>query len=129
MISVRHAEPGDMAFVRSAWFQSFWHETMREKEITFEDYKVGQNRRMDRLIDAGETLVAYAADVPDEILGFAVFGDDTLHYVYVKTVYRRRGIATGLIRSRAKSYSCKTPLFRKMKMQLQYNPYAVEDFE
>lgn len=128
-VSVRYMSPDDERFVRASWFESYWKECQRERGISFEDYQAGQNRRLDALLERSEILVAFAPAAPDEILGYAVIEGEALHYTYVKAIYRRRGIATGLIRSRAKTYSAKTPGMKKLlaKVPLQFNPYTIED--
>jgi GNAT superfamily N-acetyltransferase len=121
--------PDDERFVRASWFESYWMDYQRERGIAFADYKAGQNRRIETLLERSEVLVAFAPAAPDEILGYAVIEGEALHYTYVKSIYRRRGIATGLIRSRAKTYSVKTPGMKKLlaKVPLQFNPYTIED--
>lgn len=128
LISVRLMEPGDRAFVAASWFESYWKATASQ-EMDYETYKAGQSARIDRALNEGLTHVVYAKQYPDEILGYAVFTGEArnvLQYVYVKSVYRKQGIASGLAR-RAVDFTHKTragqPLVKKLN--LKFNPYAV----
>lgn len=125
-IGVRRAILDDMRFVAASWFESYWKSTAIQ-EMSFGTYKPGQDALINRLIDRSEIFVAHAAGVPDEILGYAVIEGDVLHYTYVKSVYRRHGIARGLVRSRAKRYTHRTRLGEKIAkaLNLGYDPYAV----
>ena len=128
LISVRLMAPEDRAFVAASWFESYWKGTMNQV-VDYTTYKEGQAAVIDKALNSGLTHVVYAQQYPDEILGYAVFtgvGRDVLQYVYVKSVYRRQGIATGLAR-RARAYTHKTragqPLVKSLK--LRFDPYAV----
>jgi GNAT superfamily N-acetyltransferase len=44
-------------------------------------------------------LVTCAADDPDQILGFLVHEGPVVHYLYVKELFRRKGLATALLDS------------------------------
>lgn len=88
-------EPSDERFVYASWFESFL-KANRLHDIPFEVYKVGMQARIERLIKRSEVRVACATAVPDEILGYAVVENGALHWLYVKSVYRRQGIARTL---------------------------------
>jgi GNAT superfamily N-acetyltransferase len=126
-VGVRLATADDMRFVAASWFESYWKAVASQEGMDYlTAYRPGQDALIRRLVGRSETIVAHAVDIPDEILGYAVLEDDVLHYVYVKSVYRRRGIATGLVRARAKRYSQRTRLGEKLvkPLALEFNPYA-----
>jgi len=128
LISVRLMAPEDRAFVAASWFESYWKGTMNQV-VDYAVYNPGQAALIDKALDEGLTHVVYAKQYPDEILGWANFTGvhrDVLQYVYVKSVYRKQGIATGLCR-RARAYTHKTragqPLVKSLR--LRFDPYAV----
>lgn len=126
-VGVRRATTDDMRFVSASWFESYWKATARDLGVPFGAYKPGQDALIRRLTAAGDVLVAYLISVPDEILGYSVIENETLHYVYVKSVYRRQGIATGLIQHRAARYSHKTrgAKWIAASLGLTYDPYTL----
>jgi GNAT superfamily N-acetyltransferase len=118
----------DGKFIHSSWHTAYW-KTSARKYLTRETYDAGQDRRIDRLIFQSHVLVAFFPEVPDEILGWACMRDDVLHYVYVKAVYRRRGIATGLVAGRASCYTHATDRVGEAfaaSIGAVLNPYRLE---
>ena len=126
LIGVREALESDRPFIASSWFESYWKATARQEGLAYGLYQFGQGRLIDALLARSRTLVVHAAEMPDEILGYAVLERDILHYAYIKSVYRRRGIALGLIRKHAKSYTHKTRLGEKVAraLSLTFDPYG-----
>lgn len=127
IIGVRLALPDDMRFVSASWFESYWKATMVQEMPEYASYKAGQDALIRRLVERSQVTVAFAKEVPDEILGYAVMEGEVLHYAYVKSVYRRHGICKGLIRSRAARYTHKTRLGEKVAetLELEFNPYLL----
>ena len=125
---VRPATESDLRFVRSSWKTDFWKNHAR-KSMSHGVYSPGQARRIERLLGRSGTLVAYFPEVPDEVLGWAVVEHDVLHYVYVKSSYRRVGIAKGLTIGRVRWYSHPTNEAGRCFMrsiEAQFNPYTAE---
>lgn len=124
--SVRPAIDADITFVRASWHTNFWK--FARKRLEKKVYDPEQERRINRLVFKSRVLVAFFPEVPDEILGWSCISGDTLHYVYVKSVYRRRGIATGLVPG-VKTYTHATDrvgeAFAK-SIGAQFNPYLLE---
>jgi len=129
LIRARLATADDLRFVCAAWFESYWKSTMRPLCL-FEEYKAGQDARIRRLIEKSKATVVYAAEIPDEILGFSVIEPGILHYAYVKVAYRRQRIAESLVQAAGvKYYTHQTPLGRVFAthLGLLFNPYLLED--
>lgn len=95
-IALRKATTEDLKFVHSSWVTNYGH-VWGYKNMPISLFKAEMDAYVDRRTANDTVLIAYFPDVPDEILGWACFSGDTLHYVYVKGVYRRSGIATGLV--------------------------------
>jgi hypothetical protein len=73
-------------------------------------------------------LVAYAAHETAHILGFSVSEGSTLHYIFVKAVYRRMGVASGLLTSQLVTFSHKAGKAGTAFLRfhgLKYNPLAI----
>ena len=126
--SIREATDADTRFVHSSWHTDFW-KTHAHKRILKEVYDASMDKRIDRLVFRSRVLVAYFPEVPDEILGWSCLEGDTLHYVYVKGVYRRKGIGTGLVRGLAKWYTHPTDREGRVFMErqsLKFHPFKLE---
>jgi hypothetical protein len=126
-LTIRLAQPADMNFVAASWFTSYWKNTARAEGIEQPVYTRGMNQLIDGLLQRSDVIVAVLDEVPDEILGYAVVEDGACHWVYVKSVYRRRGIATGLLRSTARRFSLQTSQGKKLaaKLGLAYDPFSL----
>jgi hypothetical protein len=131
LISLRLMTDDDRRFVASSWFESFWKNSERHRGIAFSVYRPHMDTRINRLLDAGETLIVHAAHIPDEILGYVVFDVDreAIHWCYVKSAYRGEGIATALCKGRGKWYThaagdAGTRLARTLGFE--FNPYLSE---
>lgn len=125
-IKVRLAAAGDLPFVYSSWYKA--HRPY-QKHVANSEYADGHNARMRNLVSRARTIVAYSADYPDEILGYAVIEDETCHFVYTKAVYRRMGIASGLVKGSCKWYTHwmgeQGRSFAEA-VGLTYNPYRLD---
>ena len=126
--TLRRATSEDLRFVHSSWHTSYW-KTWANKRMSRSVYNEGQDIRINRLLEDCVTIVAYFWEAPTEVLGWACSYDTTVHYVYVRGVYRRNGIGKGLVPDGAKYYSHQTDavggLFVK-NLGLEFNPYSME---
>lgn len=99
-IKIRELRPNDMSFVLSSWIKSFYAGGTGYKEARSVFHK-GMESIIRRNISAKNFIVLIACLEEDEdaIFGYAAFGlDYTLHYVFVKDIYRKVGIAKRLLR-------------------------------
>jgi len=95
-VKVRKVKKADLPFILSSWFESYWKAHASKRGLAYETYKSYQDDLIKRLLHRSLVLVACPVFDDTEILGYSVTEGSTLHYVYVKSVYRRMGIATGL---------------------------------
>lgn len=133
-IRLREPTRSDFKAVRAQWLSAYWDRYAEGRHIPKSIFYQEHGQLVDRLLVESEAVVAYLEPVPDEILGWAVFTSETLHYVYVKHIYRRKGLATGLV-LHANSDDRKLLYFshgvtapgRNLadKFGLQFNPYKV----
>lgn len=145
-VGIRYATADDLRFVASTWFHAVLKSGASVNELPYSIFKLGMEANIQELLKRSQTLVAFATAQPDEILGYAVTevkqvwepkhpngGDQNLqraettvcHHAYVKSMYRRQGIARSLLGS-IKTYTHPaTPGAGKkfaVALGLTYNP-------
>lgn len=124
-IHVRPALESDRPFLHSSWFQSYWKNHAIDK-IPRAIYNKHQDNLIDKLLNRSHVSVAFIPEVPDEILGWSCVEESTLHWAYVKSLYRKNGIAKMVIPIGLQYYSHYTNApGRKFleKLGMQFNPY------
>ena len=91
-------------------------------------YHAGHGALVDRLLRHSATTVAFLPEEPDEILGWVCTDGFILHYVYVKQAYRRRDVATKLLRAdvmRFCTHETRAGRAFVSKFGLRFNPYLL----
>lgn len=137
MIAYRNMEDRDRDFVISSWSTSF-KASFAAGMIYTEDWPDVMHKQIERVLARPDarTVIAYERKAREFIYGFAC-GDvsadagfldpnerkrpaPVLFYVYVKSSYRRQGIAKGLVAelgidtSKAFLYACKTEIVTRV---------------
>ena len=101
LLDIRAARQNDRAFIVNSWketMKAFWLAEML--------------KQIGRLSTKAEVRVACDKEDPDSIAAFAVFEGPVLHFVYVRQILRKQGIARDLLKSlELTTYSQTTPLF------------------
>lgn len=91
---IRAARPDEQRFIASSWVASY-AESDFARQLARADYFAGQNRLVDAILARASVRVDERDDI---IAGWACTeGADVVHYVYVRQLYRREGVARGLL--------------------------------
>ena len=85
--------PQDEAFLYASWRNALWYAEDRDDSLSEKFYRVA-TQEIRKLIDRPNVKIRIAcmSDNADHIVGFAVFEDKHLHWIYVKSDYRNSGI-------------------------------------
>lgn len=95
--SIRPAIPGDTNFLINSWVSEARH-APAARFVRDSEYFVDQRQLVLDLLRTSETLVACSPDEEDHIFGYIVFGPGpVVSWVYVKSAYRRIGLADVLL--------------------------------
>lgn len=107
-VALRQRLSGDVPFIFSSWLKSYCK--AKERRLARVDrtarfdvraYYESQDCTINRLLKRCEVLVACGPAEPSDLFGYVVFGrgEDScvLHWVYVKQIFRRMGLARHLI--------------------------------
>lgn len=96
---IREAKGADLNFIYKAWTESFRYHSgigkTHRNHVFFTEYP----KVIDQILSSPDTkvLIVNAPDQEDVIIGFLAYAPLTIHYVFVKNVFKRMGIATALI--------------------------------
>lgn len=124
-LQIRAALPQDHNFILATWLKSYRELVMQkpvpERDIYFREHQ----KKIKEKLESAKCLVA-TTDDSDQICGFICYESDAVHYVFVKTVFRRYGIANKLLDAAAhlsefSHFTKFTPFFQRRK--LTFNPY------
>lgn len=127
----RFATPEDTQFIERSWHESLWKTTyMGHKDLQWDDYKSGQDLLIKRILSKVRPVALCYKPTPDLLLGYIVVENDTLHWCYVKNIYRRQHVATALLKTfpQVKQYSQKVRRNGAKwlsHINLKYNPYTL----
>ncbi len=99
-IVVRLARKKDIAFITSSWLKSY-RDSEAVRGVPNGTFYRLHHKVLETIIPRSIVAVAVAQDDPDQIIGWvcAERNDSylTIHYVYVKYMFRRHGVAKKLI--------------------------------
>lgn len=95
MITIRSPHQADAAFVISSWLSS--HQEHWKPFVTAPTFNRSYRPFVEKCLSTSTILIAALEDEPDTILGYIVFKDNVIHYIYVKYPLRRQGLARKLI--------------------------------
>jgi GNAT superfamily N-acetyltransferase len=80
-----------------------------------------------KALERSSILVAVNEEDPDQFIGWMVNEKDCVHFIYVKALFRKQGIATQMLDTLGDSwleFSHISPvIWRTKKFKFSYNPY------
>ena len=91
---IRAYVPTDEAFVMDSWKQSMMHVYTWVPRDTY--YRV-MDRALARILGNSQVLVAHEPADHNQIYGWICFGEDCVHYCFVKQAFRLQGIGKALL--------------------------------
>lgn len=135
-LTIRAACNDDLNFILNSWLKSNRKTHKTESKVYYEYY----SQVVIELLRRSQTLVVVQEEYPDIIVGYLCFeytrSIPTLHYLYVKELWRNRGVAQMLLNSVLSSPNqlciCthQTPASKKYLSDRYkssiYNPYILE---
>lgn len=137
--TVRAYRPTDLAFIKATFLRGIYYGFGGDDKKGGEGWfgSIPKNIFMDnysRLADAllANSLVNIACltDDPDTIVGYSIVSNDfmTLHFVYVKKAWRRKGVARLLVPAHFNQATHLTALGRSLLKKFPtavFNPFSI----
>lgn len=128
LVTIRDSEPGDHNFVlatflRGLYYGDSWF-TMIPKSIFMDQY----HAILEILINSPgvDIKVCCLKDDPEVILGYSIYSNTVLHFVYVKRSWRAIGIAKSLVPINISATTHLTDVGRKLLRDhpsVVFNPF------
>jgi GNAT superfamily N-acetyltransferase len=133
LYAIRGAEAGDRNFVIKSFLLGLYYGESWFSAIPKDIFMLNYKSIASALVDSPKNLVVVAClpDDPTVILGYSILSADgtTIHWVYVKQPWRRRGIMTKLLPVSALTITHLTALGQTLKNKLKpgliFNPFAL----
>jgi GNAT superfamily N-acetyltransferase len=121
---VRNVRIEDLNYIYDTWLNGlyFGNETFRlMREHIF---KQNYQKVLEALIPNTVIKVCALKDDIDTIIGYAVYRDTALDWVFVKPMWRRIGIAKKLVPEKIKTYSHITKMVKSYRPKTwEFNPF------
>lgn len=90
---IREARESDLAFIYSTWLRGQYHGSAYfsfiDKDYYFKEYA----KIITNLLSTSTIMVTCLEEDDDVIIGYLVYNTDTVHWAYVKQVWRNKGVA------------------------------------
>lgn len=132
MYSIRDAKITDKSFIlatflRGLYYGETWFSDI-PKDIFMENYK----KIAEALIHSPKVTIKVAClpEDPDVILGYSILSTDyqTIHWTYVKSIWRKKGIARSLVPRHPTYVSHLSQLGKSLLSKLKpavFNPFSI----
>lgn len=126
---IRPMREGDVNFILSTWLRSYYEELKRygqrgcpypKDDVFFQ----GHQARIKEHLPSMTVMVCVAPDDENQIIGWIAGDEKSLHYAYVKHVFRQMGVVKALMKSCSfDRYSHHTRFSKYICKGLLYDPY------
>jgi hypothetical protein len=94
-IIIRDAEYGDKSFIFSTWLKGVYYGCTYFRQMPQDLYYDLQGDQITKVLQDPSTHIRIACDQDDPpwVVGFCVYKNSDLHWIYVKLDFRKKGIA------------------------------------
>lgn len=117
MVLVRDFKESDRNFICSSFINSTYHNSIdaSTKLCNKLNWSVGMNRTINNILSTFDCKIAYQDDDPNFIIGYIIYKNNMLCYVYVKENFRKHSISKLLMNELPKNTFIQT-LFTSKQM-------------
>ena len=123
---VRDARLGDKSFIFSTWLLGLYHGNDWFKEIDKGIYFSTYKLIVEHLLINSRVMVACLPDDEDVVLGYIVFKENVIHWIFVKKPWRKLGIAKLLFPSGITVCTHLTKAGKAIKPKnISFNPFFI----
>lgn len=128
LVDFRDSIEADHNFIYASWLRGLRHGNPHFELIDGEAYFKNHHEVIKSILDDFEVTIRIAClkESPDVILGYAVFKDDRLDWVFIKKSWRHIGLARDLVPKYITTVSHVTKVgmaLLKKHTNVRFNPY------
>ena len=137
--AIREVKDGDVNLIYSTWLRSFLYNSPITESIRSDIYFPNHQKVLDRILVSPETKIKVLVLKEDDrvIVGYIVYQDPQVHFIYVKPAFRKEGVASELLEDMGLPRDLKDVQYSHMtwdsiklkiagKWKAIYNPYFKE---
>jgi hypothetical protein len=126
-VVVREPQEGDVNFMLSTMLKGLYYGSKFWSEVDQESFFSHYEPFIKNLMIASSVKIACLEDDQDVILGWSMFKQDVLHFVFVKKSYRKLGIAKLLYPPGITTVSHITDSGNNIRktMNLKFDPFRI----
>lgn len=132
LIVTRPAVSADKNFILATWLRGLYYGSSLFQDIPKDVFMVNYHAFLTKLIAGPNQIIQVAClkDDPDTILGYAAYrsaaGINVLDYVFVKSAWRRIGIAKSLVPQPVHVVTHLTKVGKSLlTKEMVYNPFLI----
>lgn len=131
LFTVRDGNSSDENFIFASWLRGLYYGNSWFREVNKDVFMDAYHRVIEFILKSTNTKVKVCClkDDPEVILGYAVFGaNDTLHWIFVKSIWRMRGVAKALVPApvRRVTHLTKTGLtIMRRRPNVSFDPFNI----
>jgi hypothetical protein len=92
--TVRKIKSSEIPFVCNSWIKSYANNPLNF--LKGDDYPAEKHKEITAIIDHSDILIITPSNLPELIIGYIVYKDNILEFLYVKFAYRKQGFAKRL---------------------------------
>lgn len=126
-IVLRPGTEDDLNFLLATWLNCYLASGNWIYRPSKKVYFPGMEKQIKACLGTAKVIVATTEEDPEQIIGYAVHCLDTLHFVYVKNLFRGLGVSKELMKGLpVRYYSNHTSYSRYITKGLTYDPFRIQ---
>ena len=124
-LEIRGYRGTDEGFVYGSWLKHYWD--IVEHDMRKSIFMQYHHKVIEGILERGSVRVACSSVDDDQIIGYMVIEGSILHYVYVKSPFRKSGVCKLLVKDVGLRsplvVTHKTTFLPYLRIATEYNPY------
>jgi hypothetical protein len=130
LVTIRPSRPEDKNFILATWLRGLYYGDSWFSQIPKDAFMAHYHTFLEALLNRPgvQVMVCCLKDDDDVILGYSVLGLDSLHWVFVKSAWRKIGIGRSLVPTNIKTVSHLTQVGRSLLRKVPgvaFNPFNI----
>ncbi len=119
----------DKAFVYSTMLKGLYYSNSFYNEIAKDVFFANYAVVLERLLTKNVTSVLCLTDEPDVIIGYSIYNESLLHYIYLKPAWRNKKSLTKLLLNDTLITTCthltEMVLDKRLEYNIAFNPWRI----